>query len=435
MKARYGRRFDPAPPARAAGRTKTGRVIGSCQACGAGIATAGVNDKEIGRCPACDTRVELRMVYGAHSAVPCNGSCMGAVGPNCDCACGGANHGQWFLPVHLVPVFDRVKAAAKQTERTAAHAARVQAARDKASAELAAAQAAMCADQPTLAEIGGERYADADPGSFPAAMRAAYAKGWMSPRMITRTVEMIATDKQRDQQRADRDTAEQAARASGVRVPTGRVTFTGTVTGFSTRPSDYRRNGEDWKITVRSDDGWTVHGTMPRALTPPFSADVADAYAGWHSRVAGQRVTLTATVKPKPDGDGLFGFFSRPVVPTGAPTLSHIGPGGQTDPTELARVGAAQEAERVLLARIWEADARRHQDITDRYAASQATQPAPAPTVDDEAERAYADAAEYVAWRTAQDTPVAPVAVSWADAHSRAFPDWAAAANAYQVTA
>jgi len=34
-----------------------------------------------------------KRVAGTHSEKACGSKCMGATGPNCDCSCGGRNHG------------------------------------------------------------------------------------------------------------------------------------------------------------------------------------------------------------------------------------------------------------------------------------------------------------------------------------------------------
>lgn len=34
-----------------------------------------------------------KRVTGTHSEKACGSKCMGATGPNCDCSCGGRNHG------------------------------------------------------------------------------------------------------------------------------------------------------------------------------------------------------------------------------------------------------------------------------------------------------------------------------------------------------
>lgn len=45
----------------------------------------------------CGRAVRLHPVVGKHNpAKVCDGRCMGAVGPSCECSCGGANHGARF---------------------------------------------------------------------------------------------------------------------------------------------------------------------------------------------------------------------------------------------------------------------------------------------------------------------------------------------------
>lgn len=44
-------------------------------------------------CPRCDARVYVRPVVGRVTATPCGPRCTGAVGPVCECQCGGQNHG------------------------------------------------------------------------------------------------------------------------------------------------------------------------------------------------------------------------------------------------------------------------------------------------------------------------------------------------------
>lgn len=45
----------------------------------------------------CGNRILGRRIVGKNTKnTPCNGTCMGAKGPNCDCHCEGANHGKNF---------------------------------------------------------------------------------------------------------------------------------------------------------------------------------------------------------------------------------------------------------------------------------------------------------------------------------------------------
>lgn len=50
------------------------------------------------RCPKCNAHtLNGAKVDGTYSDHKCGAKCMGATGPNCDCSCGGANHGRNHL--------------------------------------------------------------------------------------------------------------------------------------------------------------------------------------------------------------------------------------------------------------------------------------------------------------------------------------------------
>lgn len=98
--------------------TKTVRLVGRCKTCGAKFSVAAdvafvgnvvaltahsgialfptiLNSDEAAKvaCP-CGKFPLLRKVFGKFVAEKvCDGRCMGATGPNCDCSCGGHNHG------------------------------------------------------------------------------------------------------------------------------------------------------------------------------------------------------------------------------------------------------------------------------------------------------------------------------------------------------
>lgn len=59
-----------------------------------GIAHAGEYDaRPFARCE-CGKWLIGRAIVGKYNAEKgCDGRCMGATGPNCECACGGENHG------------------------------------------------------------------------------------------------------------------------------------------------------------------------------------------------------------------------------------------------------------------------------------------------------------------------------------------------------
>ena len=92
----------------------------------------------------------------------------------------------------------------------------------------------------------------------------------------------------------DRWVEEQATAATAAPVPTGTVEIEGTI-----KTVKFVEAYGSYKIKVVSDAGWSVWGTLPRAID---RAEVGD------------RVRFTATVEPSKD-DATFGFFKRPRNP------------------------------------------------------------------------------------------------------------------------
>lgn len=85
-----------------------------------------------------------------------------------------------------------------------------------------------------------------------------------------------------------------AEKASAQDCPTGRVKVKGTVLSLKEVEGFY---GKTLKMFVKSDEGYTLWGTVPGSL---------------HSIEKGEEVIFTATVEPARD-DKKHGFFSRPV--------------------------------------------------------------------------------------------------------------------------
>ncbi len=321
------------PATSPAGRTYSGRAVGSCSECGAGIAVEGITADTVGKCPGCGARVRMHLVYGEHSDVPCNGACMGAVGPSCSCACGGDNHGRWFLRIDLVPVFDRDNAIAAQTKRQAAHAARREEKWAREARERGERIAAMVADAPELAEIMGDGYAGSDSG-FILDMRAALREGReLTANQTATCVRIVRADRLRRDRAAERAQSDAAATARGVRVPTGRMSITGVIVSAKSVTDDrHSYHGRtSIKIVVQVADGWRVYGTLPKAAYPASYSAVT--FAAWRESLTGQTVTLTAEVTPS-DRDPLFGFFSRPAG-------VHLGAAPAPAPAAVAQVPAA----------------------------------------------------------------------------------------------
>jgi hypothetical protein len=305
---------DPTPR----GRTSTGRAVGACGACGTGLATEGVDAGDVGTCPHCGARVRLAFVYGEHSDQPCNGACMGATGPLCSCACGGTNHSRWNLRIELVPVYDQEKARAAQSKQRATHAARVERKRLTAEERAREGRARLVAGWPVLAALDTAEYDPAHGaslGDFMADMRRAFLAGDMSDRQADAAARAIERERAHAARRAGWEAADAAALAAGVRVPTGRVVFTGEIVAIH----DDKINQHVyyaptvWEMTIRTVEGWRVKGTIPAALMGTVMSA-----GGKPSDLRGRTVTLRAYVKPGTRSP-LFGYYSRPYLTANGP--------------------------------------------------------------------------------------------------------------------
>lgn len=64
------------------------------QACGGGKPTVYGGDVEVGLCPTCHRAMKYgKLEAHVNQSVKCDARCTGARGHNCECSCGGANHG------------------------------------------------------------------------------------------------------------------------------------------------------------------------------------------------------------------------------------------------------------------------------------------------------------------------------------------------------
>lgn len=64
------------------------------QSCGGGRPTVYGGDTEMGICPCCNKMMTFGVLHARlNPDHKCDARCTGARGHNCECACGGANHG------------------------------------------------------------------------------------------------------------------------------------------------------------------------------------------------------------------------------------------------------------------------------------------------------------------------------------------------------
>jgi hypothetical protein len=337
-------------------RTWEGYAIGGCGGCGEGIRltlddTAGRDVIDV-ECPSCALTVRLTKLVGTMSQDVCDSACMSAIRSECTCACGGPNHGQgWqtrvvhsFVPLPGQPIkVHRADASPDVRKRATARHARTGADRERRAAarvelaaqrerDAAARRDAMLTDVPQLGVLVSDRFDGSDSDFVIDMRRKVNAGEELSPRQLAACVNMVDATCARDAREVERDTADTAARAAGVRCPDGKHTFTGVIVSCKphtdTQWSYHGRTTE--KITVRTVDGWRVWGTVPASMQ--LGSYTIDTLEAWRKGLVGQTVTLTATVEASPQ-DQLFGFFKRArVATTDTPTKPASPRKSATDP-------------------------------------------------------------------------------------------------------
>lgn len=266
--------------------------VARCDGCGYGIALDGRVDRTT--CRHCDKIVHLKWVVGeVNGKIPCDGRCQYAIGRFCSCSCGGNNHGRGYIDFTLVPQPIReadFTAHRDKLARAAAKGAAVRKQREEARADL-------LEQHPILVDLNefSEEY------GFLADMYRCLEKGEFSERQLAATLRTLEQNRQRFAQQQQREQRHEELVAAGVALPTGRITFTGTVASVRV-DQGYPRT--TYRMKVESSDGWSVWGTCPKALY----AQVENL-----NQLRGRSITLTATLAPSND-DPLFGFMSRPTL-------------------------------------------------------------------------------------------------------------------------
>jgi hypothetical protein len=102
--------------------------------------------------------------------------------------------------------------------------------------------------------------------------------------------------------------AEEARHANVESIPVGKVEVEGVVASVRLIENQF---GRTLKMKVVSDAGWSVWGTVPKALQGTWEWVDFEPVTTSAEVEAGDRVRFTATIEPSED-DRLFGFFKRP---------------------------------------------------------------------------------------------------------------------------
>lgn len=300
-------------------RTRTNRFLGVCTApCNRPIA---VEVEATGRtitenCAECGQIVTLERLVAVTTADICDGSCMGAIGPNCSCGCGGANHGRSF--VGTATHFEVEKAVAKYRKTSAKRSEAAKKAAATKAATKAANKAAMidawfaglegaeAAAIEWLTAVDGENLTSFlwDMRDYVTRFKNGNGK-YVAPlteRQLAAVVKCHTREAEFAARQAQRD-AERAAEAAAAKpVPLGKgLTVEGEI--VHTKSQDgYAYNSVEYKMLVKNADGWKVWATIPEALFADNNLD----------SLKGQQVRFVANVEPGRDGDASFGVAKRP---------------------------------------------------------------------------------------------------------------------------
>lgn len=192
-------------------------------------------------------------------------------------------------------VAQAVKAYATTIKRRETAAAKAAEKRRAEEAERSATVQQLVEAHPELLALVGEDYADAT--GFMGDMRRAILSGKPSEKQTAAALAAVRRDQERREER-DR------LRCSGVTVPTGRATVTGTVVAVWTKDTDW---GTKDMMRIRTEDGWTAAGSIPAKLLRHGPVE----FEAMAAALRGQQVTITADFQPGRD-DPLAGFFRRP---------------------------------------------------------------------------------------------------------------------------
>jgi hypothetical protein len=254
-------------------------------------------------CPTdgCGARFTGERLSATLTTEDCDPRCMGAVGPICQCACGGANHGgSWGRRARrgedFTSALERLQARQAATEAKRAKKREQAAARARKAFDAWAGENADVVEFLQVeANITFEFLED-----MARHVRQGKELTEGQARGVRKCMVHVA-------KRAEQDRKREEERAAAGPVPTGKVEITGEIVSVKWKDNNYGPGGSD-KMIVKLDNGSKVWGTAPAKIMPnEISTEVVKDHYG----LRGKRVTFTATVEASEE-DKTFGFFKRP---------------------------------------------------------------------------------------------------------------------------
>lgn len=272
----------------------TKRFVGRCEHCVRPVVAESDSAVASATCPECGRKVHVERIVGFVTSMECSAACESAVGPRCECACGGENHsgrfqGQGEAPESAVEAY-----RATQRKRQAA----AQAKRERAAAAKDAAVQRWKDQHPVQAAWLSERAADPEhPRGHIARDMLDYLgrKKGLTDNQLAFIDRLKAEDDERELK--DREKAPPKA------APSGTTEVVGKILAIRFEESHFSRYGGQLKMLVESDGGWRSWGTMPSSL--------AERSLYKEPAKVGDRVRFTAELEPSQD-DAAFAFCKRP---------------------------------------------------------------------------------------------------------------------------
>lgn len=286
--------------------TPTSGFVGKCTACVYPVKivdeSSRYGDYLSYPCPGCGASLRLERLYGTFTRDTCDPSCMGAIGPICQCACGGANHGGRYNIIRgQISAGDLAHYREQVAKREAARRKAAETRARKAAAERAAALAAWAEDHADVINFLGDG-SQFDPNGRYDAFLWDMASNLANGRTLTPN--MVAAVRRSMAVRAKIAAARAADDATARPCPTGTQTITGKIVkawdeDVVVRPGVCRTV---YKMTVKC-DGYMVRMTIPSALIREADHTL--------DNLRGARVRITCEIERGKRSDS-YGFGSRP---------------------------------------------------------------------------------------------------------------------------
>jgi hypothetical protein len=246
-------------------------------------------------CPgACGLTLKVERLAAVTTEEICDARCMGATGPNCSCACGGANHGAaWGTMATTYELESAIKTLRARQDRLERQRRQRQEA--KADRKKSVFDAWVADGNEDI--VAWAKKVELDAYGFLASM----------VELIIDQTPLSERQAAAVRQNMERDASRKAKQATKKTAPLGKgVIVAGTI--ISVKGEQDRYSYYDklvWKMTVEC-DGYRVWGTVPSILVRnPIKSEQFEA-------LKGQRVRFVAELVASKGGDPSFAIFKRP---------------------------------------------------------------------------------------------------------------------------